>query len=137
VPVARDEADAPQRATEDILRLPGLGPHRAALVGEEIRPLEPFQRVREEREDLAGPEDLRLVVRDRARADLLGRVLAEPLARLLRPVERADEVLAEVVDGPRREVVVLLLEEELDVAAQEVLESFEANGAAVRCFWTV
>jgi hypothetical protein len=54
VPVPRDDPGAPERPAEDVLRLPGLGPHRAALVGEEIRPLEPLEGVFEERDQLLG-----------------------------------------------------------------------------------
>ncbi|MFO0583218.1 MAG: hypothetical protein U0229_13195 [Anaeromyxobacter sp.] len=198
VPEARDVARPPERAAQDVLRLPGLRPHLTAVVWKEVRPLEALERVLEERhqllgdpdrpvllvlrvapavaracrdepplevhvvleepaeltlaeagedrgredralvelergeerEHLVGPEDLGLVVRDRARADLLGGVLAEPLARLLRPVEGADEVLAEVVDGPRRELGFFALQEELDVAGEHVLEELRRERGA-------
>ncbi len=64
-------------------------------------------------------------------ADLLGaapgpyrlrRVHAQPPPRLARPVERADEELADVVDGARGERALHRLEELLDVAGADVLE---------------
>jgi hypothetical protein len=53
-----------------------------------------------------------------------------PLPRLPRLVEPADEELPDVVDGARRDLPVLRLEELLDVARPDVLEELPGDGRA-------
>jgi hypothetical protein len=83
---------------------------------------------REEREDLLGLEYADDRLRHLARLDLLGRIRAQPLAGPPRLVERADEVAADVVDGARREVPLLRLEELLDGGGRHLLESLRREG---------
>jgi hypothetical protein len=72
--------------------------------------------------DLLRAEDVADLLGAAPRPDRLGGVRAQPLARLARPVEGADEELADVVDGRGRELALQRLEELLDVHRPDVLE---------------
>ncbi|HTP30244.1 MAG TPA: hypothetical protein VMK12_31870 [Anaeromyxobacteraceae bacterium] len=79
--------------------------------------------LQEERKHLFGLQDIDDALEDTPRLDLLGRIRPEPLARPLRLVERNDEKLPNVVDGPRREIPILQLKQLLDVAWDDVFEA--------------
>jgi hypothetical protein len=146
---AGDDPGALQRATQNVLRLPGVRARRAVGVGEEPRSAERFERVGEERDELVGyphhPLLLALGERPRVaaphreqvsrevdvghdrlrhatRRDVLRRVRAEPLARAPRLVEGTDEERTDVVDGARRERALHRLQELLDGRRRHLLE---------------
>jgi len=76
----------------------------------------------EERDHFFRPQDLDDRLGYAPRLPFLGGVRPEPLSCAPRLVERTDEELANVVDGLRREVALLRLQELLDIARRHVLE---------------